>query len=151
MDYEKLVKDIKSRMPLPANFTMDELKEAINSLDDDCLKIIIYRYQDKIPRRKIAEKLGLSSGAVDYRIRKAIGRVGRYIRSCKKEYIVELTSEHYLPYLDYTGLSIRAFNALYRNQITPDKLKNMNDEDILKLRNIGPKTQAEIIAFRDTL
>ena len=149
--FNKLMIDVKENMLVPKNFTMDELKEAVDNLEDKYYKLILCRYREKMTRPQIAKRFGYSVAWVDYNLRKAIRKVASFIRYSKKEYIIETCPDPHLPYADFKKLSSRAFNGLYRNQITPDKLKEMSNEDILNLRNIGAKSGAEIIAFRNNL
>ena len=150
-NYEKLMNDVKENMLVPKNFSIEELKEAVDNLEGKYYKLIVCKYKEKMTRPQMAKRFGYSIAWVDYNLRKAIRKVASSIRYSKKEYIVETCPDPHLPYVDFKRLSSRAFNALYRNQITPDKLKGMSDEDILNLRNIGAKSGAEIIAFRNNL
>ena len=149
--FNELMNDVKEIMLIPKNFSIEELKEAVNNLEDKYYKLIVCKYKKRMTRPQMAKQFGYSVNWVDYNLRKAIRKIASYIRNSKKEYIVETCPNQHLPYVDFKRLSSRAFNALYRNQITPDKLKEMSDEDILNLRNVGVKSGAEIIAFRNTL
>ncbi len=52
--------------------TLDELAEALESLPTELTDIIVLRYYDCLPLTEIAEKMGMSYGAVKLRHQKAL-------------------------------------------------------------------------------
>lgn len=55
--------------------TLSELAEALTHLEDDERRIIVLRYGSGMPLTEIADKLGLSYGAVKIRHRKALNKL----------------------------------------------------------------------------
>ena len=51
---------------------LDELAEALEQLPDELTDIIVARYYDRLPLTEIAERMGLSYGAVKLRHQKAL-------------------------------------------------------------------------------
>ena len=51
---------------------LDELAAALEQLPDELTDIIVARYYDRLPLTEIAERMGLSYGAVKLRHQKAL-------------------------------------------------------------------------------
>lgn len=69
---EDLADDARLEDDILERELLDELAAALERLPEDLTDIIVLRYYDRLPLTEIAEKLGLSYGAVKLRHQKAL-------------------------------------------------------------------------------
>lgn len=69
---EDLTDDALPEDAVMQNALLDELAAALEQLPDELTDIIVARYYDRLPLTEIAERMGLSYGAVKLRHQKAL-------------------------------------------------------------------------------
>ena len=113
-----------------------------------------YTYNSKCTYTILADMFGTS----EYKARKLIKDSISVLRNSKSEFFISAMKEEkekeYKLYLNHysifdLGLSIRAENLLFRARIDSTDLATMTEDEICKIKMIGPKIAKEIIDKRD--
>lgn len=138
---------VKEHLYAHEDAVRENLEKKLNLLSDKEKDVIKYRYIEQMPLRNIADKMDITVTRVN-QIRAKILRDLKFTPTAN--YIIfgpqKDDKENPLDFEIYIlGLSVRAYNSLKRANInTVRQVVSLNDDDYMRIRNIGQITLAEI-------
>lgn len=138
---------VKEHLYAHEDAVRENLEKKLNLLSDREKDVIKYRYIEQMPLRNIADKMDITVTRVN-QIRAKILRDLKFPPTAN--YIIfgpqKDDKENPLDFEIYIlGLSVRAYNSLKRANInTVRQVVSLNDDDYMRIRNIGQITLAEI-------